>query len=38
MDPNYIKYDMTKFSDFTKQDEKLIVEVYEMISKFLGEI
>ncbi len=32
MDLDYRKYDMTKFSDFTEQDEKLITEVYDQLS------
>ena len=32
MDLDYRKYDMTKFSDFTEQDEKLITEVYDLLS------
>lgn len=32
MDLDYRKYDMTKFSDFTEQDEKLIAEVYDQLS------
>ncbi|WP_213279658.1 hypothetical protein [Chryseobacterium indologenes] len=32
MDLDYRKYDMTKFSAFTEQDEKLITEVYDQLS------
>ena len=32
MDLDYRKYDMTKFSAFTEQDEKLITEVYNQLS------
>lgn len=32
MDPDYRKYDVTRFFDFTEQDEKLITEIYDLIS------
>ncbi|WP_288441759.1 hypothetical protein [uncultured Chryseobacterium sp.] len=32
MDPDYRKYDVTRFFDFTEQDEKLITEIYDLLS------
>ncbi|WP_126650984.1 hypothetical protein [Chryseobacterium aureum] len=32
MDPDYRKYDVTRFFDFTEEDEKLITEVYDQLS------
>ncbi|MDR6458368.1 MULTISPECIES: hypothetical protein [Chryseobacterium] len=32
MDLDYRKHDMTRFSDFTEEDEKLITEVYDQLS------
>ncbi|MGI9579690.1 hypothetical protein ACR1PO_00615 [Chryseobacterium sp. RRHN12] len=32
MDPDYRKYDVTRFFDFTEQDEKLITEIYDQLS------
>lgn len=33
MDPDYRKYDVTRFFDFTEEDEKLITEVYDQLSE-----
>ncbi len=33
MDPDYRKYDVTRFFDFTEEDEKLITEVFDLLSE-----
>ncbi|MDQ1856223.1 MULTISPECIES: hypothetical protein [unclassified Chryseobacterium] len=33
MDPDYRKYDITRFFDFTEEDEKLITEVFDLLSE-----
>lgn len=33
MDPDYRKYDMTRFFDFTEEDEKLITDVFDQLSE-----
>lgn len=33
MDPDYRKYDITRFFDFTEEDEKLITSVYDRLSE-----
>ncbi|TZF98815.1 hypothetical protein FW781_02490 (plasmid) [Chryseobacterium panacisoli] len=33
MDPDYRKYDVTRFFDFTEEDEKLITKAYDRLSE-----